>query len=159
MLLRALVDLPAVSAVLVGDGPERGALERLAGELGIAGRVHFAGYTPAARAYLGAIDVLALPSRFEALPLTVVEAMLAELPVVATDVGSVREAVVDGETGVLVPANDPGALARAIGAVLADDVRARALGSAGRVRALELFSPTAMARAYEQLYDEVGGRA
>lgn len=155
VLLRALEELPEATGLIVGDGPERAALERLAEELGIAGRVHFTGSTNAARGFLGTIDVLALPSRFEALPLTVVEAMYAERPVVATDVGSVNEAVIDGETGLLVPAEDPRALARAIGSLLRDHSRAKALGVAGRKRALEHFSASGMALAYEELYAEV----
>lgn len=155
VLLRALVDLPEATGLIVGDGPERAGLERLAHELGIDGRVVFTGYAANARPFLGAIDVLALPSRFEALPLSAVEAMLAERPVVATDVGSVDEAVVDGETGLLVPAEDPAALAQAIGTLLADPGRAQDLGTAGRQLALARFSVPTMARAYEALYDEV----
>jgi len=155
VLLRALVELPEATGLIVGDGPERAALEQLARGLGIDGRVVFTGYTPDARRFLGAIDVLALPSRFEALPLSAVEAMLAQRPVVATNVGSVDEAVIDGETGVLVPAENPAALAHAIGTLLADPGRARSLGAAGRERALARFSAAAMAQAYEALYDEV----
>ena len=155
VLLRALVELPEATGLIVGDGPERTTLERLARELGIDRRVVFTGHVANARPYLGAIDVLALPSRFEALPLSAVEAMLAERPVVASHVGSVDEAVVEGRTGLLVPPEDPAALARAIGTLLAEPERAHGLGTAGRQLALARFSVATMTRAYEALYDEV----
>lgn len=155
VLLRALPDLPGVTALIVGEGPEREALEKLALELGVAGRAIFTGRVPESRPYFPALDVYVLPSRFEGLPLSVVEAMLARRPVVATDVGSVSEAIADGETGLLVPPDDPSALARAVRSLLDDPARAAALGRAARARAIASFTAQAMARRYEELYDEV----
>ena len=99
--------------------------------------------------------MLALPSLSESFGISAVEAMLARVPVVATDVGSVSEAVVDGETGMLVPPGDPRALAGALRVLLGDPgLRAR-IGERGRVLALDRFTPAAMARGYEALYAEL----
>lgn len=153
VLLRALAGLEGVSAVLVGDGPEREPLEALAAELGLAERLVITGWRSDARAYLGAVDVFCLPSRYEGFPLAILEAMLGGLPVVATRVGSVAEAVLEGETGLLVAAEDPEALREALRRAL-DPETGRRLGEAGRRRALERFSVEAMAHGYESLYDE-----
>src|SRR5204862_4135249 len=114
VLLRAVAKLPRATAVVIGDGPERGRLEATAAQLGIRERVRFTGWQESAREQLGAVDVVAAPSRFEAFGLAIVEAMLAERPVVATSVGGIPEVIVDGETGVLVPRDDPDSLAAAI---------------------------------------------
>ena len=160
VLLRALPRLDGVTAVLVGDGPERASLETLAEELGVADRVLFPGWLDRPASQLGALDVLVSPSHSEALPLAVIEGMLAGLPVVATNVGSVSEAVVEGETGLLVDPGDVAGLAAAIRR-LRDDPELRAgLGSRGRELAASRFTPEAMARAFESLYREVReGRA
>ncbi len=155
ILVRALPAVPEVDVEIVGDGPERAALESLAREVGVAGRVHFAGWSERARDWLGRWDAFVLPSRFEGLPLSILDAMLAELPVVATDVGSNGEAVRDQVTGRLVAAEDPEALAAALRDVLADPERARELGRAGRALALERFTVRAQAQRYEALYDEL----
>ena len=125
----------APHVVVVGDGGERPALEALAVELGIADRVHFAGHR-ANRPNLHALfDVSVLCSAREGFPNAVVEAMAAGRPVVATAVGGVPDAVVDGETGRLVPSGDPTALADALQALLVDvDLRDR-MGRAARERA------------------------
>ena len=157
VLVRALPDLPGVTAVIVGEGEERGRLEALAAELGVSDRLELAGWIDDARSRLAAFDVFVLPSRFEGLPLVAIEAMLAGVPVVATDVGSVSEAVVDGSTGQLVPPDDPAALARAIASLLADPALRLEMGQRGRHRALELFRLEDMAARYETLYDEVLG--
>ena len=154
VLLRALIDVPEPRLVLVGDGDERGSLESLTADLGLSDRVHFAGWSDDPRRALTSFDIFVLPSRFEGFPLAIVEAMLARLPVVATDVGSVREAVADGETGLLIPPEDPKALAIALRALLNDAERRADFGARGRERAL-VFSPAAMARAYERVYQEI----
>jgi glycosyltransferase involved in cell wall biosynthesis len=155
LALRALAEIPEATLVLVGDGEERARLELLAQELGVAERVRFVGWVDEPRRYLAGFDVFVLASRTEGFPLAVVEAMLAGLPVVATDVGSVSEAVQDGVTGYLVPAEEPRALADKLRAVLADPRLARRLGDAGRLRAREQFTAAAMARSFERLYDEI----
>jgi glycosyltransferase involved in cell wall biosynthesis len=155
VLLYALRDLPAAKLVLVGDGVERPHLERLACELAVSERVVWTGWVTDPHEHLAAMDVFVLPSRFEGFPLAVVEAMLAELPVVATTVGSIDDAVVDGETGLLVPPDDSDALATAIGKLLADGERRRRMGLRGRERALERFTSRATAAAFEALYTEI----
>jgi glycosyltransferase involved in cell wall biosynthesis len=155
VLLRALPRVPEAHVVLVGDGAERERLELLAGELGIHERVHWHGWSDESRVYLPTFDVFALPSRFEGFPLVVLEAMLAELPVVASDVGSVAEAVLDGQTGLLVPPDDPDTLARALRELLKERGRRRAMGAQGRSLVLERFTAQTMARSFESLYDEI----
>lgn len=155
VLLRALAQLPDATLVLVGEGSQRESLSVLARDLGVAERVVFVGASEQARRHLTTFDVFVLPSRFEASPLVVTEAMLAALPVVASDVGSVSDQVVDGRTGLLVSAEDPSALADALASLLRDPGRRRELGDRGRERALEGFRADVMARAYERLYDEV----
>jgi glycosyltransferase involved in cell wall biosynthesis len=96
-----------------------------------------------------------VPSRFEGFPLVVPEAMLVGLAIVASDVGSVPEAVHDNETGLLVPPGDAQALADALRRLLADEATRSALGERGRALARERFTAAAMARAFEALYAEV----
>src|SRR5204862_1696003 len=155
VLLRALVDVPEARLVVVGDGPERAALERLAAELSLAERVRFEGWREDARRYLTTFDVFVLPSRFEGFPLAVVEAMLARLPVVASAVGSVPEAVREGKTGLLVPPEEPAALAVALQRLLAAPSLRLRLGDQGRALALDRFTSAAMARSFERLYEEI----
>jgi glycosyltransferase involved in cell wall biosynthesis len=156
-LIRALAQLERVTLVLVGEGSERRGLEELAESVGVADRVVWEGWSEDARSYLGAFDVFVLPSRFEGFPLALLEALLARSAVVATDVGSVAEAVRDGETGLLVPAEDPSALADAIRRLLADANIRRRLGSQGRQLVLDHFTADHMTRAFERLYGELLG--
>jgi len=153
-LVRALPRLTA-TAVLVGDGPDRDRLEWLAGELGVAERLVVTGWTDDARRHLLSFTVFCLPSRSESFPLSVVEAMLASLPVVATDVGSVAEAVRDGQTGLLVPRDDPQALADALLRLLEDPALRDSMGRRGRELALESFTAERMVASFERLYEEI----
>ena len=102
-----------------------------------------------------AYDALVLPSRLEGFPVTIAEAMLAGLPVVATDVGSVAEAVVPGETGWIVPPEDPAALAAAIGELVADLPGAAAMGRRARELGEERFRIDATAAAYVEMYRRI----
>jgi len=155
LLIRAVAEIEDASLVLVGDGSEQRVLEELAESVGVADRLVWRGWTDQARSYLGAFDVFAFPSRFEGFPLALLEALLARSAVVATDVGDVSEIVRDGETGLLVPAEDPKALAHAISRLLADaDLRQR-LGEQGRQRVLEHFTADHMTRGFERLYEEL----
>jgi len=158
VLLRALPHVPGITVTIVGDGPERVNLERLAAELGLADRLTFTGWIDDPRWQLDSFDVFVLPSRFEGFPLSVVEAMLARLPVVAADVGSVSESVVAGVTGLLVAPDNPGALAAALRELVDDEPRRARLGDAGRRLALDRFTSASMARAYERLYIEMTWR-
>jgi glycosyltransferase involved in cell wall biosynthesis len=154
LLLRAAAPLANVELTLIGDGPARAELGALAAELGLADRVRFGPWADDARRHLAELDVFVLPSRNEGFPLSVVEAMLAGRPVIASDVGSVSEAV-DEQTGILVPPDDVLRLRTAISELVADPARRRRLGEAGRQRALERFTAAAMARAFEALYREL----
>ena len=155
VLVRALPEIPEAHVVIVGDGPERGALEALASELGVSDRLELVGWREDARAWLASFDVFALPSRFEGFPLAIVEAMLAGTAVVATDVGSVPEAVVHGRTGLLVDPDDASGLAAELRGLLADEDRRRAMAATAREVALERFSAAAMARAYTEIWAEI----
>ena len=118
---REVVDrYPAFRLDLVGDGPERGALERLRRDLGLEDHVRLVGYREDVQALLQASDVFVLTSRSEGLALTLLEAMAAGLPVVATDVGGNREVVARGETGLLVAAGSPTAVADALLSLIED---------------------------------------
>jgi glycosyltransferase involved in cell wall biosynthesis len=155
LLIRAVAQVEDVTLVLVGEGSERRRLQELAENVGVAERVVWKEWTEDARSYLGAFDVFALPSRFEGFPLALLEALLARSAVVAADVGSVSEAIRDGETGLLVPGEDPAALAHAIRRLLADAELGRRLGEQGRRLVLERFTADHMAQAFERLYSEL----
>jgi glycosyltransferase involved in cell wall biosynthesis len=137
--IRALPEIPGAQLVVLGEGPERAELEQLARELDVA--VYLPGRVPDVAAWLRRADVLVHPVRWEGFGLALLEAMLASLPVVATNVSSIPEIVVDGETGLLVPPDDPAALARAITRVLDDP---RDYGVRGRERAHTDFSVARM---------------
>jgi glycosyltransferase involved in cell wall biosynthesis len=131
---RALAGTPA-GYLVVGDGPERCALERLAADLGVRDRVAFAGWREDARDLVAALDVLAVPSREDGSPLVVLEALGAGVPVVGSRVGGIPDQVTDGREGLLVAPGDPGALGEALARVLGDAGLRSALGAAGRLRA------------------------
>jgi glycosyltransferase involved in cell wall biosynthesis len=155
VFVRALRSLEGVTGVIVGDGPQRAELEALAERLGVSERLVITGWQDDARSYLSTFDVYCLPSRFEGFPLAVVEAMLAGLPIVACDVGSVAEAIHDGATGLLVPPDDENALDAALRRVLDDPELATRLGEQARALATEQFTADRMVRAFEDLYDEI----
>jgi glycosyltransferase involved in cell wall biosynthesis len=155
VLLRALARLPGVHAVIVGDGPRRAALRRLAADFGVADRCTLPGHFDRVADALAGFDVFCQPSYYDGPGLTVVEAMLAGLPCVATGVGGVPEVFDGGRCGVLVPPGDPAALADALAALRADPARRALLGECGRARARAEFTVERMAAAYEALWDEV----
>jgi glycosyltransferase involved in cell wall biosynthesis len=126
---------------------------RLAGELGIAEAVFLPGRAGDVTAWLERAELLVHPVRWEGFGLALLEAMLAERPVVASAVSSVPEIVADGETGLLVPPDDPSALAAAILRMLADDTLATGYGAAGHERARREFSVDRMARRTLEVYD------
>jgi glycosyltransferase involved in cell wall biosynthesis len=141
-LLRAVASLPLRPTpwvLIVGEGPERAALESLAAQLGIAKRVIFAGFQKQPLPWLAAMDIFALPSAQEGLPRVILEAMLLGKPVVASDIVGSRELVVPGETGFLHAYGDEPALASCLARLLDDDELARRFGNAGRQRVLEEF--------------------
>ena len=134
VLIRALPRLPGVFAVIAGEGPERPALERLARSEGVADRVRLPGWRSDVAQLLAAADVFVCPSRQEPLGNMVIEAWSAGRPVVAAAVGGPAELIADAESGRLVPAEDPAALADAIAVVLQDSHAAAGLAAAGRKR-------------------------
>ncbi|WP_231864598.1 MULTISPECIES: glycosyltransferase family 4 protein [Sorangium] len=148
---------PDAHLTLIGDGPRRPALEAQAARLGLGGAVTFTGTRGDVAELLPAFDVFALASLTEGISLTLIEAAAAGLPIVATRVGGNPEIVVDGETGMLVPPGAPETLAGALEAVAVREDRAE-MGLRGRARVMERFGIDRMARAYEDLYDEVLGR-
>jgi glycosyltransferase involved in cell wall biosynthesis len=156
-LLAALSGLPDVGLVVVGTGPEGARLRRLAGELGVAGRVHFAGQVPREQVggYLRAADLFVLNSTYEGFPHIVLEAMAAGLPVVAADAGGTGELVQDGVSGRLVPPGDPQALRRAIAELLADS-RLRQSLVAGAKQHLARFDYGGMVQSTEEALCSVG---
>jgi glycosyltransferase involved in cell wall biosynthesis len=150
---------PDAVALLAGDGPVRAAREAEARGLGIEANVRFLGLRRDVPALLAVADVLVHPSLQEGFCNAVIEAMAASRPVVATDVGGNREAVVDGQTGLLVPSGDAGLLAAATLAVLERPDRGAAWGCAGRQRVVERFQRSHMLPKYEALYDDLLARA
>ena len=156
-LLEAAALVPDARFVFVGEGPERETLEALARRLGIADRVAFLGNRDDVPQLLASCDLFVLPSLYEGLPISILEAMAAGKPVVATAIGGTSEEVVEGVTGFLVPPADAGALAAGIRRVLCDEALALRLGAAGRVRAAAEFSSASMVRGVVSVYDEVIG--
>ncbi|OLB91763.1 MAG: hypothetical protein AUI15_22260 [Actinobacteria bacterium 13_2_20CM_2_66_6] len=132
---RIAANVPRAYLVCVGDGPQRTELAGLAKGLHLNGRVQFAGTLTPGFNLNHLFDVSVLCSITEAFPNSVLEGMAAARPVIATRVGGVPDALRDGETGVLVPAGDPGALAAALRAVIAMPARAQALGAAAQAYA------------------------
>lgn len=151
---RVLEATPDAGFLIVGDGPLRKDLERAARGTGAGNRVVFAGERRDVHDLMRGAKVLALPSVYEAFPLVVLEAMACGLPVAASGVDGVPEAVVDGETGVLVPPGDADWLAEALIGLLNDPEEAEAMGKRGRDRAEAFFSADRMARETQAVYEE-----
>jgi glycosyltransferase involved in cell wall biosynthesis len=147
---------PDCRFLVAGEGPLEPEMRRLAGELGLDGRMTFAGLLDPLslrRAYAG-MTLLLISSHTEGLPFSLLEAMSMEVPVVATRVGGIPEAIEDGRTGILVPSCDIGAMARGVFAVLGDPSRGAALAAAARRKVEESFSLEAVARRWESVYLE-----
>jgi len=150
---------PATCLAIVGDGPDRRGIEDAIGRLDLKEAVAMLGERRDIPGILAALDLFVLPSDTEGMPMTLLEAMAARLPVVATCVGGVPEVVLDGQTGLLVPPRSPEALSAAIETVLSDPVMAELLGQAGRQRAEDLFDLRRTVSRYEETYLTVLGRA
>ncbi|BAI76870.1 glycosyltransferase (plasmid) [Azospirillum sp. B510] len=155
-------ELAGVELDVVGDGGWRTALEEQAARLGLAGRVRLHGWLD--RAVLAGlyrtVDIFVLPSRDEGMPNVVLEAMASGLPVVASAVAGARDLVVEGETGFLVPPEQPDALAGALLRLTADPMARRALGDRGRRRVEEHFSWRSAALSFLELVERgIAGKA
>jgi glycosyltransferase involved in cell wall biosynthesis len=147
-----------VGFVIFGDGPLREALTRQIAERGLHGRFLLAGFRTDLQRFLPQLDVAVLSSYTEGLPVAVLEAMAAAVPVVATAVGGTPEVIDEGKTGFLVPAGDAAALANRIGELLDDEPRRRAMGAAGRRHVAEHFSFATQAGQYLALFERLMGR-
>ncbi len=153
ILMRAFAKTADCSLIIMGDGEERTRLEALALRLQITERVHFLGHIENASSYLPALDVFVLPSRSEGLGYVLLEAGMAGLPVVATNVGGIPEVIQHKETGILVRSGDVDELASGIDTLLVDPSLRTLLGTALKERVLERFSKTEMIEKTFGLYD------
>jgi len=149
---RAALRIPNLQILIAGDGPQRAELEALAARLGIAGRTRFLGWRTDTLEILGALDLFCMTSRWEGCPMVLLEAMAMRRPVVAMDIGGVREIVINEETGLLVPFGDTNAFADALGRLLADDAERMRMGERGRERVQNDFNTGKMVQAYSELY-------
>lgn len=151
---RVIAARPDTAFVFVGEGPCDSAWRKLASVLGIADHVMFVGRRDDMPGVYASLDLLVLPSLQEAMPICLLEALAAELPVVATRVGSVAQIVIPGETGMLVEPGDPAALAAAIVQSLNDRSGARRMAERGRRHVEQYYSDKVMATAYLDLYSQ-----
>lgn len=156
--VRVHADLANARFVVVGDGEERSALAERTRRLGIADRVRFLGWRADLAAIYGDLDVLALTSRNEGTPVSIIEAMAAGRPVVATAVGGVPDLVADGVSGLLAPAGDADAVARAILRLLGDPATGERMGLVGRSIAYPEYDATTLLARIDALYRSVTAR-
>jgi L-malate glycosyltransferase len=148
----ALTAVPSLSLTLVGDGPTRPSVEGLVRRLGLGGRIRFLGHANDVAAVLRDHDAFVLPSRSEAFPNAVIEAMAMAMPVVATEAGGIPELVAHGRTGILVSPDRPDALARAIVDLVRRPGFAQAMGRRARADVVARFSLDRMVARFESLY-------
>lgn len=163
LAIRALVKVreavPQAELLLVGDGPQRAALADLAATTGVRDSVRFLGDRSDVPDLLRAASVFVLATQYESWPLTVMEAMAAGVPVVASRVGGIPEMVEDGRSGVLVPPDDLDALSGAVRSLLTEPSRARAMGAAGQEAAARRFDRSTMAGSLVGLYEQLAASA
>lgn len=144
--------VPEAHLAIAGYGPLADELQAAARDLGVSGCTHFLGPRQDMPEVLQVFDIYVLPSVWEGFPMIILEAMAAGLPIVATRVGGVPEAVEHGQTGLLVEPRRPDRLAEALSHLLTDPESRRRFGTAARGRFQERYTAAAMARAYEELY-------
>jgi glycosyltransferase involved in cell wall biosynthesis len=154
-----LKQLPDAKFVVIGDGPDRAKLDALIDELGIGGSVRMLGRRDDMSAAYASLDLMVSSSRREGLPIAILEGMASRLPLIATPVGAVPTVVVDGRTGVLVPAEAPELLATAIIGLLRDDSQRERLGSTARQLVEDQFSAQRMTADYLGVYESAAARA
>jgi glycosyltransferase involved in cell wall biosynthesis len=140
---------------IAGEGPLRETLEAESRRLGLGADVRFVGFVGDPAEFLSGIDIFAMPSLHEGLGVAVLEAMAAGKPVVAARVGGLAESVLDGVTGILIPARDPDALARALAQLAQSRDMAQSMGRRGRERAQDVFSLENTAAQNELYYREL----
>ncbi len=146
---------PHAHFLWVGDGEEYAHLAAQIAEANLTSHVHLLGKQPDIAPFLASADIFLLPSRWEGVPVAIQEAMAAGLPVVSTAVGGIPELVQDGQTGLLVPPQDPTALAQALITLLNDHGRATQMGQAGRQRIADHFTIEQMVTQTEALYERL----
>ena len=154
-LLKAVAELPGVHLAILGDGESRADLVRLTAELGLTERVHMTGWWPEVETAMPDLDVVALTSRNEGTPVSLIEALAAGRPVVATDVGGVRTVVHHEVTGLLAAAGDARAVAAALRRFLDDRASAESMARAGTADVLQRFGHLRLLREVQQLYHEI----
>jgi len=152
---RVLARHPDVSVAIVGDGPELAVLEAQARSLGVSDAVRFLGSSADPLEALRGFDLFVHPSWAEAFPYVVLEAMSLARPIVATDVGGVPEAIIDGQSGLLTTPGDPDGLARALVELLDHRDRATSLGAGALLRVSGLFTRERMTDRLSGLYEEM----
>jgi len=135
---------PQARLVIIGDGPLRAELEAQAARLHLTASVCFMGWVEQASRYMPACDMITMPSLWEGFGLVALEAMSHRIPLVVSRASALPEIVLDGQTGLTVPPGDSQALAEALGSLLADPVRAAALGQAGYERLISTFTAERM---------------
>jgi len=155
MMRRVIAERPGARLVLVGDGPERGAVQQLVEMNQLGAYVRFLGLRKDVARLLKASDLFLLTSISEGIPLTIIEAMAAGLPVVATRVGGVAEVVAEGQTGLLAPSGDDTVLAAQVLHLADDPDLCRRMGRLGQERARTVFSESQMHARYLELYREM----
>ena len=153
--VRALASIPDARLLVLGEGPDREALTALAASLGVADRLLLPGRVGDVASLYRRADVVVHPARWEGFGLAMLEAMLAGKPVVAARAGSAPELVVDGETGFLVPVDDPDALGQAVTSLLDDREKAERMGVTGLERARTEFSVARMTDRTIAVYERV----
>lgn len=149
---------PAVQFALVGDGPLRNSIAARVHQLGLEGKVHLLGWREGASRLMAAADIVTLTSRWEGAPYALLEAMAWSRPVVSTAVNGCPEIVADGVTGLLVPAGDPAAWARALAALLDDREKSAAMGRLGRQRVEAYYALPQMIARLERLYERASAQ-
>lgn len=161
-LLRAVRELCNIfyglKVVIVGEGPDRKAIEGMVQEYGLQGNVILAGQQSDMPGVYAAMDIFVLPSLNEGLPMTILEAMAASKPVIASRVGAIPKVIDDGENGLLVDPRDVDGLRNAIASLLSDSARCRHMGEKAHDWVRRNYTSEAMALKYRQMYDEVLGR-
>jgi glycosyltransferase involved in cell wall biosynthesis len=157
-LLEAVSLVPQARFVIAGDGPQRIELEECARTLALNGRVLFLGHRDDVPMLLAGCDIFVLPSLFEGLPLALLEAMEAGKPIIASAVGGISEAVIDGKTGLLVPPARPQLLANAIQKLIENPIFANQLATAGKARVMNEFTDYGMVQRLMHLYEQLSPR-
>jgi glycosyltransferase involved in cell wall biosynthesis len=159
LLIKALATLQysprGIRIVLVGDGPRRPNIQKLASDLGVEDRVIFLGTRNDVPYLYGLFDIYCLPSRYEGLPLTLLEAMAARVPVIGTNVLGIREVIKHRENGLLVPDNDPETLARAILELINDSDQRRRYVETACNHVAERYNIRNFVRNYESLFERM----